>query len=305
MAGEVLAGPFLLKRGTTDKVNAYPGPAGELVVDLTKSTVVVQNGAAGGTPLAKESRQIIAGTGVTVNNTNSGTLANDLTIAVTPSALIAAADGLLKTDDNGKIATGLSLTFDAGTGLFSVIGQDGTTTVASVTLPTNVSGLVTAEMVVDPTFAETEGGTATAHTGTYLHFEYLMMDNTHKHAYINVTSLIDIYTSGDDAIGLTNNVITLRVSATTPGLEIRNDGLGVKLAAETDNQVVYGANGGLYVPTPAETVVVSTDSGNVITAGTDHGAKLTLASSNNALAVDANGALIVPLDCGVLTGLQG
>ena len=303
MAGETLSGPLLLKRGTTDKVNAYPGPAGEVVVDLTKSTLVVQNGAAGGVPLAKEARQIIAGTGVTVNSTTSGTLASDITLDVVPSALIAAADGLLKID-SGKIATGLSLTFDAATGLFSIIGQDGTSTVASVTLPTNVSGLSTAEMLVDPTFADEEGGTPTAHTGTYLHFEYVMMDSSHKHAYVNVTSLIDIYSSGDDAIDITNNVITLTVSATTPGLEIRSDGLGTKLATENDNQLVYGANGGLYVPTPAATVVVSSDSGNVITAGTDGGAKLTLAAANNALTVDSNGALIVPLDCGVLTGLQ-
>ena len=304
MAGETLSGPLLLKRGTSDKVAAYPGPAGELVVDLTKSTVVVQNGSAGGNALAQERRQILAGTGIKVNDTTSATLASDITVTADIAALVAASDKLLKLDANGKISTNFSLTFDNVTGAFSVLGQDGTTTVATVNLPINVSGLATAELLVDPSFAETEGGSPVSHTGTYMHFEYVMMDGTHKHSYVNVTSLIDIYTSGDNAIGLTNNVITLRVSATTPGLEIRNDGLGVKLAAETDNQVAYGANGGLYVPTPDETVVVSTDSGNVITAGTDDGAKLTLASANNALTTDANGALIVPLDCGVLTGLQ-
>ena len=305
MAGETISGPFLLKRGTSDKVAAYPGPAGEIVIDLTKSTVVVQNGSAGGSPLAKESRQIIGGTGITVNSGASDTLANDITLAVNTSGIIAAADGLLKTDANGKIATALSLSFDAATGVFSIIGQDGTTAIATANLPTNVSGLVTAEMVVNPTYAETEGGSATAHTGTYLHFQYLLSSGATKDVYVNVTSLIDIYTSGDNAINITSNAITLRISATNPGLEIRNDGLGVKVAAEADNQLVYGANGGLYVPTPAATVVVSTDTGNVITAGTDSGAKLTLAASNNALTTDANGALIVPLDCGVLTGLQG
>lgn len=300
MAGEVLAGPFLHKRGITEKVAAYAGPVGELVVDTTKSTVVVQNGAAGGVALAKESLTITAGSGVKVNNTTSATLAGDIAITFDGNGIIAASDKLLKVDNNGKVSTDFSLAYNEGTGVFSVIGQDGVTTVASVTVPSHVTGLTTAELVVNPSFADTEGGTATAHTGTYLHFVYLLSNNTSKNIYVNVTSLIDIYT-GSNAIDVTSGVISVILSSSNPGLEITASGLAVKLAAETGNQLTFGANGGLLVPAAQEVTVVSTDVGNVVVEGTDGGAKVTLASSNNALATDANGALIVPLDCGVLS----
>lgn len=300
MAGEVLSGPFLHKRGTTEKVNLYAGPSGELVVDLTKGTVVVQNGSAGGVPLAKEGITLVAGSGVTLNGTTSATLASNITIAVDGSAVIAASDGLLKTDVNGKVSTAFSLSYNESTGIFSVIGQDGTTTIATVTIPSHVTGLTTAEMVVNPTFADTEGGTPTAHTGTYLHFVYLLSSGVSKHVYVDVTTLIDIYT-GSNAIDVTSGTISIKVSATNPGLQVNNDGLAVKVSSETGNQLTFDANGGLLVPAAADVTVVSADSGNVVVEGTDGGAKVTLAASNNALATDANGSLIVPLDCGVLS----
>ena len=42
-----------LARGTTTQCNAYAGPAGELIVDTTAGTIVVQNAAAGGVRLAR------------------------------------------------------------------------------------------------------------------------------------------------------------------------------------------------------------------------------------------------------------
>ena len=45
---------ILLKRGTTDKINAYTGPAGEIVINTDENTIHVQdNKIAGGTVLAK------------------------------------------------------------------------------------------------------------------------------------------------------------------------------------------------------------------------------------------------------------
>ena len=45
---------ILHKRGKTSAVNAYTGPAGELVVNTTENTILVQDGkTAGGTVLAK------------------------------------------------------------------------------------------------------------------------------------------------------------------------------------------------------------------------------------------------------------
>ena len=47
--------PIQLYRGTTQQHSDYAGPVGEITVDTDKYTVVVQNGATGGVPLARES----------------------------------------------------------------------------------------------------------------------------------------------------------------------------------------------------------------------------------------------------------
>lgn len=47
--------PICLYRGTTAQHSDYAGPVGEITVDTTKYTVVVQNGSTGGIPLARES----------------------------------------------------------------------------------------------------------------------------------------------------------------------------------------------------------------------------------------------------------
>lgn len=45
-----------LRRGTTTQVNSFTGAAGELAIDITKNTIVVQDGVtAGGFPLARAS----------------------------------------------------------------------------------------------------------------------------------------------------------------------------------------------------------------------------------------------------------
>lgn len=291
MAGEVLSGPFLHKRGTTAKVATYSGPAGEIVVDLGKSTAVVQNGSAGGVPLAIEARQIIAGAGVKVNDTTSGTLASDVTISVDTANLIAVSDGLLKTDANGKIATDLSMTYNAATGVVNIVGQDGTTVVATTTIPSSVSALKSVTLETDPT-----GKPA----GTYLHFVYTLSTGTDTDLWVDVTTLVDVYTAADASVTVNGYTIKVNLSATDSGLQLKNDGLAVKLSADTGNQVALGTDGGLFVPASAVVTVVSADTGNIITEGTDEGALLKLASSNNAAMLDANGALIVPLDCGVI-----
>ena len=47
--------PIQLYRGSTQQHSDYAGPVGEITVDTEKYTVVVQNGATGGVPLARES----------------------------------------------------------------------------------------------------------------------------------------------------------------------------------------------------------------------------------------------------------
>lgn len=334
MANEVLSGPFLHKRGTTDKVAAYTGPAGELVVDLTKKTVAVQDGTtAGGVPLALEGRTFTPGTGVKINNGSAAvTLANDMTLSVDAAALVDATNpGTLTTDmTTGALKTTFSLDYTPATGVLNVKGADGTTTVATVTIPSSVSALTTAELLVATPSSPVDGHTS----GTYFHFAYTLSTGTTSDIYIDVTSLIDIYTAADDSVTVANNTIAVKVkpnsgietTATgvaakikansgiavdadglqvvvdaTKALSVGASGIGVELSSTAGNQLQFDANGKLLVPAAADITVVSEDSGNVLQEGTDDGALLKLASTNNAAQTNASGELIVPLDCGVLS----
>lgn len=133
--------PIQMYRGTTAQHGAYTGPVGELTVDTDKLTVVVQDGTtAGGHPLAKEAVKVISGSDyVTINNGTETTLAGDVTIDVAADELVkgivATDDPLLYVDDSSKVAAKLSVTYDVLTGAFQVIGQDGSTVVASATIP--------------------------------------------------------------------------------------------------------------------------------------------------------------------------
>lgn len=331
MAGEVLSGPFLHKRGTSDKVLAYIGPAGEIVIDLGKKTIAVQDGVtAGGTLLVPETRTITPGTGILIDGAASAVdLSANRTIAISPAGivsaktgnalevangsgedgllyvapqdvdnLIAANDELLWKDANGKIATGLELAYNTTTGKFDITNHAGTI-IATVTVPSSVSMLQSAEMVVDP---------AGQPAGTYLHFVFKLADGTTSDLYVDVSSLIDVYTAGA-GIDITSNKVSVDL-ATDGGLEMSAAGdagkLQVKMSdlvsSKTGNAITLasgtGEDGRLFVD-PG--VVVSGDTGNIIQVGTDNGALLTLAASNNAAMLDANNALIVPLDCGVLS----
>ena len=331
MANETLSAPFKLKRGATAKVAAYTGPEGEVVIDLGKHTIAVQDGAtAGGHLLVPEARTLTPGTGVKIDNASTAAdLSANRTIAVDTAGivsaktgnalevangsgedgllyvapqdvdnLIASGDELLWKDTNGKIATGLDLAYNTTTGKFDITNHAGTI-IATVTVPSSVSMLQNAELVVDPT-----GQPA----GTYLHFTFKLADGTTSDLYVDVTSLIDVYTAGP-GIDLTSGKFSADLTA-NGGLEFSASGdagtLQVDFAnlvsSKTGNAITLasgtGEDGKLYV-NPG--VVVSGDTGNIIQAGTDDGALLKLASANNAAMLDSNNDLIVPLDCGVLS----
>lgn len=58
------------RRGTTAQTQAFTGAAGELVIDTTKKTVVVQDGStAGGFPLAPNSAFDVANASFAQSNT--------------------------------------------------------------------------------------------------------------------------------------------------------------------------------------------------------------------------------------------
>ena len=165
-------------RGTTAQHAAYTGKIGELTVDTDKKVVVVQDGVtAGGVPMAREDRKIKGDTHLKVNSGTEGTLASDLTLTVDMASLATdlvstdANNGLSVGNDNklfakspdasliirpsdkilhdadGKIAADLSMTYHPYSGELKIIGHDGVTEVATVTVPSSTSVLKGVELV--------------------------------------------------------------------------------------------------------------------------------------------------------------
>ena len=165
-------------RGTTAQHAAYTGKIGELTVDTDKKVVVVQDGVtAGGVPMAREDRKIKGDTHLKVNSGAEGTLARDLTLTVNMDSLATdlvstdANNGLSVGNDNklfakspdasliirpsdkilhdadGKVAADLSMTYHPYSGELKIIGHDGVTEVATVTVPSSTSVLKGVELV--------------------------------------------------------------------------------------------------------------------------------------------------------------
>lgn len=165
-------------RGTTVQHAAYTGKIGELTVDTDKKVVVVHDGVtAGGVPMAREDRKITGDTHLKVNSGTEGTLASDLTLTVDMTSLatdlvsgdannglsvgtdsklyakapdanliIRAGDKILH-DVSGKVAADLSMTYHQYSGELKIIGHDGVTEVATVTIPSSTSVLKGVELV--------------------------------------------------------------------------------------------------------------------------------------------------------------
>lgn len=165
-------------RGTTVQHAAYTGKIGELTVDTDKKVVVVHDGVtAGGVPMAREDRKITGDTHLKVNAGTEGTLAGDLALTVDMNSLatdlvsgdannglsvgtdsklyakapdanliIRAGDKILH-DVSGKVAADLSMTYHQYSGELKIIGHDGVTEVATVTIPSSTSVLKGVELV--------------------------------------------------------------------------------------------------------------------------------------------------------------
>ncbi len=268
-------------RGSTEKSNLYTGPEGELTGDTTKRTWVYQDGTTpGGHPMAKEARKISAdGTVLTVNSGTEATLKDDIVLAVNvanlsgaiisadagsglkagsdgklsldmpviAAGLIATDDPLLKIDSN-KISTSFSLSYNAATGKFAVLGQDGTTEVASVTVPAHTSMLQSAEIVTNP-----EGQPE----GTYLKFVFSLSNGGTSEAYANVTSLVDIYTGGN-GVNVSGRTIQVKIAAggglafdasgqLTVDLSSASGSTSGIISGDTNNELKQGTDNKLYV----------------------------------------------------------
>lgn len=164
-------------RGTTAQHASYTGKVGELTVDTDKKVVVVHDGStAGGIPMAREDRKVTGDTHLKVNGSTEGTLAGDVALtldmttvatdlvstdannglsvgtdnklyAEAPDAnlIIRAGDKILH-DAEGKVAADLSMTYDQPSGKLKLIGHDGSTEVANVTIPSSTSVLKGVEL---------------------------------------------------------------------------------------------------------------------------------------------------------------
>ena len=165
-------------RGTTAQHAAYTGKIGELTVDTDKKVVVVHDGVtAGGVPMAREDRKVTGDTHLKVNGSTEGTLAGDVALTVDMTSLatdlvstdannglsvgtddklyakapdadriIRAGDKILH-DADGKVAADLSMTYHPYSGELKIIGHDGVTEVATVTVPSSTSALKGVELV--------------------------------------------------------------------------------------------------------------------------------------------------------------
>lgn len=167
-------------RGTTAQHATYTGKIGELTVDTYKKVVVVHDGVtAGGMPMARADRVVTGDTHLKVNGCShtGSTLANNLALtldmislatdlvstdannglsvgtddklyAKAPDAdlIIRAGDKILH-DANGKVAADLSMTYHPYSGELKIIGHDGVTEVATVTVPSSTSALKGVELV--------------------------------------------------------------------------------------------------------------------------------------------------------------
>lgn len=164
-------------RGTTAQHAAYTGKVGELTVDTDKKVVVVHDGStAGGIPMAREDRKVTGDAHLKVNGSTEGTLAGDVALTVDMTSLatdlvstdannglsvgtdnklyakapdanliIRAGDKILH-DAEGKVAADLSMTYDQPSGKLKLIGHDGSTEVANVTIPSSTSVLKGVEL---------------------------------------------------------------------------------------------------------------------------------------------------------------
>lgn len=159
--------------------------------------------------------KVKAGNGIDVQESNH---------TATVSVKIAGTDKVLKADTNG-ISANINLTWSTSDGL-KLIGKD-STVIATIPATDFIKDgmLEDVELVTNPS-----GQTA----GTYLKFTF-NTDGGAKVLYVNVTSLIDIYTAGD-GIAVSGKTISAKVKDGEKILKVDGTGLYVDTAA-LDTQI--------------------------------------------------------------------
>ena len=291
----------VFRNGTATAIDKYAGVANEVVVDSTNKRLVILSGTAGTNyPQVPSSRTITAGDGVklVVDGTagTTATLNKDFTVKADVAGFIAANAGL-KADTNGKAAVDISLSYAAATGKVSVLAADGTTELASVIIPSHTSALQSAAVEV----ASAASPVNSQVTGTYLHFVWLLSNGTTVDNYVDATTLVDVYTAGNGLQTTSGNEHQFEVKASN-GIEVSSAGVAAKV--KTGETILVCDANGLSIDTSNLTtatnqVIVSTDTNNILTAGTDGGAFLKLAA-DGLLTINTNGELEFITDYGTI-----
>lgn len=233
--------PVLRKRGTTAQVNVYSGPVGELVVDTTKSTLVVQNGTAGGQPLAKESVKFVAGDNITLSPTNP-TLADQ---TITISAVVPEQESLTETS-NGTYGTQSSITLANG----------GSFNIPVVTVSNGKVSKISSATITLPTISS--GGGGSVDLSNYVTISSL---NSQLSSYLTTASAASTYATKTELAAIQRKASYFSVYVSPSGSD-SNDGL----TSSTPVKTFKKAHEILVDATPSSTNKFSTLDGGSITA---------------------------------------
>jgi hypothetical protein len=156
-------------------------------------------------------------------------LAETIEEAVSPeNYVIDSNDKVVTTSTNG-LRTHLSLNYNGTSGKLQILGKPDSSSdpilVTEVNLPVD-KYLKSAEIVkveVDPDLDPQQDPPQDPAPGTYLLLTFNTADGENE-VYIDLATLIDVYTSGDNAIDVTDNAISLVIDANSH-IEIGDDGL--------------------------------------------------------------------------------
>ena len=258
--------PYLANSAVTvDPASLVSGVAGNLLAtDYTGKLAVTSAGVAGGIISADSGNLLGTDTTGRLTLTPSQLISSTANNALVPgndgklyvqkvdaTSIVDANDKVLTVNTAGAsstLSTTMGLTYNATSGLLSIIGKGGQT-VASATVQSSGSVLESAAIVVNP---------AGQPAGTYLALTFRLADGTLSTVYADLSALSNIYSAGA-GIDITNYVISAKLDA-NGGLTTTANGLAVNaaslapsfaddlLSSDPGNMLQLGSDNLLYAP---------------------------------------------------------
>lgn len=127
-------------------------------------------------------------------------------------------------DKDGKIASKISMEYAQATGVLTLIGHDGSSVIGTVTIPSVGSFLESAKVVNGLDEAQGEG--------TFIKLVFRLSSGETSTSYVDVTSLVDIYTDGD-GIHVNKREINILLAPTKSYLNFDETTKGLKVDSDT------------------------------------------------------------------------